>query len=62
MGESNSSPLSIDTPPINPVIANQPAGWCGNPSSPVADRFPFLVFNFLSPQEKGAAAAAPQKL
>ena len=35
---------------------------CGDPSSPVADRFPFLVFNFLSPQEKGAAAAAPQKL
>ena len=46
MGESNSSPLSIDTPPITPV----------------ADRFPFLGFNFLPPQEKGAAAAAPQEL
>ena len=62
MGESNSSPLSIDTPPINPVIAHPPGGGGGGPDSPVAGRVPFLVFNFLSPQEKGAAAAAPQKL
>ena len=85
MGESNSSLLSIDTPPINPVIANRaerthrcpwnrrvspktlslrtsPQAGAAIRPPPFADRFPFLVFNFLSPQEKGAAAAAPQKL
>ena len=69
MGESNSSPLSIDTPPINPVIANragcthkcpwncrvspqnpviahQPAGWCGNPSSPRRRPLPASHFSF----------------
>ena len=62
MGESNSSPLSIDTPPKTLSLRTSPQAGAAIRPPPVADRFPFLVFNFLSPQEKGAAAAAPQKL
>ena len=43
MGESNSSPLSIDTPPINPVIATSPQAGAAirPPPSPTASRFSF---------------------